>query len=118
MKPGNILEAAVLLAAFASFVLSVTLYVRAGDDLACRRDAPTTPARMRCHREHHRVHRLIPLRDLQLRSLGEQGRRLTGRPTLHRTWAERIRPADLSATGAEQSECEVGVAGPPGVPEL
>lgn len=38
MKPELILKATLLLAAFASFVLSVTLYFKAGDDLAGRLD--------------------------------------------------------------------------------
>lgn len=36
MKPETILKVTALVAAFASFVLSVTLYFRAGDDVAER----------------------------------------------------------------------------------
>lgn len=36
MKPQLILKAAMLVAAFASFVLSVTIYFRAGDDMLGR----------------------------------------------------------------------------------
>ena len=36
MKPQTILKATVLVASFASFVLSVSLYFRAGDDVAER----------------------------------------------------------------------------------
>ncbi|MBU6200491.1 MAG: hypothetical protein KJS90_00660 [Acidobacteria bacterium] len=36
MKPQLILKAAMLIAAFASFVLSVTIYFRAGDDVLGR----------------------------------------------------------------------------------
>jgi len=36
MKPQLILKAAMLIAAFASFVLSVTIYFRAGDDMLGR----------------------------------------------------------------------------------
>jgi len=36
MKPQTILKATILIASFASFVLSVSLYFRAGDDIAER----------------------------------------------------------------------------------
>jgi hypothetical protein len=36
MKPELVLKATILLAAFASFVLSVSIYFKAGDDTAAR----------------------------------------------------------------------------------